>query len=290
MPDTGFRPESKFGLRRRRRDEKDRRRAYLPNFVGPLPIGVLGGSGNKSGFGLGHRTLEPGLVSSRLRRRQLLDLRNIPIAVATQGLGWRGLFPEMRTPPGEINLPSDIREIFREERAVEKEKVPRIPLVAAVEDLAEHERRAFPIVPIKRPAAGLRFRNAPGFQLIEFNEDPLQAARLRPQQTLQHIAAFRREHSIYSEIEGARRMARFAHDPIENRRRDLMMDAAGTDKDCVELVPVLLEKTELGTDDVDFRKRKERVQAGADQNKGEHRDPDIQEAPAKGKIGLRRIG
>ena len=69
-----------------------------------------------------------------------------------------------------------------------------------------------------------------------------------------------------------------------------MMDAAGTDKDCVEFVPMLLEETELGADDVDFRKRKERVQAGANQNKGEHRDPDIQESPARGKIGPRRIG
>ena len=62
-----------------------------------------------------------------------------------------------------------------------------------------------------------------------------------------------------------------------------MMDVAGTDKDCVELVLMLLEKAELGADDVDFRKREERVQAGADENKGEQRDPGIQEAPAKGK-------
>ena len=51
-----------------------------------------------------------------------------------------------------------------------------------------------------------------------------------------------------------------------------MMDVAGTDKDCIELVPVLLEKTEIGTDDVDFRKGEERVQAGAGQDKGERCD------------------
>ena len=59
-----------------------------------------------------------------------------------------------------------------------------------------------------------------------------------------------------------------------------MMDSAGTDKDCIELIPMLLEKTELGTDDVDFRKREKPVQGGANQNEGEHRDPYIQEAPA----------
>ena len=79
-------------------------------------------------------------------------------------------------------------------------------------------------------------------------------------------------------------MAGFIRYPIEDRRRDLMMNVARTDKDCVELVLMLLEKTELGADDVDFRKREERVQAGADENKSEQCDPGIQETPAKGKI------
>jgi hypothetical protein len=65
-----------------------------------------------------------------------------------------------------------------------------------------------------------------------------------------------------------------------------MMDLAGTDKNGVELVLMLVKKAELGADDVDFRKREESVQAGADKNKSEQRDPGIQETPAKGKIGL----
>ena len=68
-----------------------------------------------------------------------------------------------------------------------------------------------------------------------------------------------------------------------------MMDAAGTDKDGVEFVPMLLKEPELGTDDVNFRKREKRVQSGANQNKGEHRDPDVQKSPAEGKIGPRQI-
>jgi hypothetical protein len=149
----------------------------------------------------------------------------------------------------------------------------------------EHERCAFPIVPIKRTATGFRLRKAPRFQLIELNEDPLQVARLCAQQTFQDVAAFRRKHSVYSEIKRARRVAGFTRHPIENRGRDLMMDLAGTDKDRVELVLMLMEKTELRADYVDFRKREERVQAGADEKKSEQRDPGIQETPAKGKIG-----
>jgi hypothetical protein len=80
-------------------------------------------------------------------------------------------------------------------------------------------------------------------------------------------------------------VARFTRDPIENRGRDLMMNLAGTDKYRVELVLMLMEKTELRANDIDFRKREERVQAGADENKREQRDPGIQETPAKGKIG-----
>ena len=67
-----------------------------------------------------------------------------------------------------------------------------------------------------------------------------------------------------------------------------MMDLAGADKDRVELVLMLVEKAELGADDVDFRKREERVQAGANENKREQRDPAIQETPAKGKTGAKR--
>lgn len=68
-----------------------------------------------------------------------------------------------------------------------------------------------------------------------------------------------------------------------------MMDVAGADKNCVELVLVLLEKSKLGADDVDFWKREERVQAGADEKKSEQCDPGIQESSASGKTGPRRI-
>ena len=64
-----------------------------------------------------------------------------------------------------------------------------------------------------------------------------------------------------------------------------MMDVAGTDKNCVEVVPMLLKKSEIGTDAVDFGKWEECVQTSADQNKGERGDPDIQESPAGGKLG-----
>lgn len=64
-----------------------------------------------------------------------------------------------------------------------------------------------------------------------------------------------------------------------------MMNLAGTDKYRVELVLMLMKKAELRADDVDFRKREERVQAGTDEDKREQRNRGIQETPAKGKIG-----
>jgi hypothetical protein len=157
--------------------------------------------------------------------------------------------------------------------------------VDGIKYLLEHERRAFPIVPIDRAPTGFRLRKASGFQLTELDEDPFEVARLGAQQTLQDVAAFRRKHSVYSEIEAPRRLAGFIRDPIENRGRDLMMDLAGTDKHRVELVLMFVEKAELGADDVDVRKREERIQARANENKSEQRDPGIQEPPAKGKIG-----
>ena len=75
-------------------------------------------------------------------------------------------------------------------------------------------------------------------------------------------------------------MAGFTRDPIENCGRDLMMNLAGTDKYRVELVLMLTEKAELRADDVDFRKREEHVQAGADENKSEQCDSGVQESPA----------
>lgn len=59
-----------------------------------------------------------------------------------------------------------------------------------------------------------------------------------------------------------------------------MMNVAGTDKDCVELVLMLPKKAELGADDVDFGKREERVQTGTDENKSEQCDSGVQESPA----------
>jgi hypothetical protein len=48
-----------------------------------------------------------------------------------------------------------------------------------------------------------------------------------------------------------------------------MTNPAGPDKDCVEVVPVLPEKSEIGTDEGNLRKRKEFVQTGAGQDEGE---------------------
>jgi hypothetical protein len=69
-----------------------------------------------------------------------------------------------------------------------------------------------------------------------------------------------------------------------------MTNPAGPEKDRVKIVPVLPEKSELRADNVNFGKGKECVQARANQNKGEHRDPHTQESPAEGKFGPLRIG
>jgi hypothetical protein len=112
-----------------------------------------------------------------------------------------------------------------------------------------------------------------------------QVARLSAQQTLQDVAAFRRKHSAYSEIEGARRVAGFTRDPIENRGRDLMMNLAGPDKYRVELILMLMEKAELSADHIDFRKK-----GGA--RSGRHKREQTRAArsrhpgnPGEGKIG-----
>ena len=68
-----------------------------------------------------------------------------------------------------------------------------------------------------------------------------------------------------------------------------MTNPAGPDKDRIEVVPMLPEKPELETDDVDFRKGQERVQTGAGQEEGEHCDPGIQGSPTGRKFGPRPI-
>ena len=68
-----------------------------------------------------------------------------------------------------------------------------------------------------------------------------------------------------------------------------MTNPARPDKNGVEVVPVLPEKSELVADDVDFRKGKECIQPGAGQDEGERCDAGVQDSPAARKFGLRPI-
>ena len=92
---------------------------------------------------------------------------------------------------------------------------------------------------------------------------------------LKDIAVLRRHHSVYSEIKGARGEAGLAHGSIENAGRDLMTKPARADEDRVEIIPMLLEKPEIGTQDVNLGKRKQCIQASAAQDENERCNPGI---------------
>ena len=74
-------------------------------------------------------------------------------------------------------------------------------------------------------------------------------------------------HSVYAEIKAVCWPSIFAHRFIVNRWRDLVVDAARTDKNGVELVLVRGETAKFVRNLIDFRKWQNRMQPSTGQGK-----------------------
>src|SRR4030095_5176655 len=98
---------------------------------------------------------------------------------------------------------------------------------------------------IKGATSGLFFGGPLGLHFIVFNENPSQVARLQVQELLKQVSSFRQVHAANAEVEAVRGHSVLARDAIENSGRDLKVDPARSNKECVKFVLVRGKKSEL---------------------------------------------
>ena len=155
----------------------------------------------------------------------------------------------------EIRRAPDIGELFFEKRQVQDKAAPRAPKpdeflvpfgrAVRIERLPQSQRGARPIMPVEKTLCaedvGLRFC----VDVADFQENPLELSRFGLEDLLEHIEIFRRIHSVDAEIKGPGRDTIFAGGPIENFRRNGVVEAARAEKKRVEFVLVLGENPQL---------------------------------------------
>src|SRR5437762_10928576 len=116
---------------------------------------------------------------------------------------------------------------------------------AGVGKFSQEERDSLPAGPIKCATAGLVFGGPLCLHFIVFNEYPSQVARLQVQDLLEQVRGFRQIHTANAEVEAVRGQPALARDAIENCGRDLKVDPARSNKECVKFILMLCEKAEF---------------------------------------------
>ena len=169
----------------------------------------------------------------------------------------------------EIRRAPDVGELLLEKTKVQDQLAPRAPkpvesliplrVGARVDRLSQGQRRAPPIVPVEEALRAENLEVRLGFDVVDLDENPLEAARFRLQDLLEDIEIFRRIHPVDAEIEGPGRDAVLARDLVESFRRNRVVETARPEKKGVELVLVLREEFQFFRDAFGNGRRQERV-------------------------------